>query len=327
MCLANAIYFDSLSTHWDSIQKPNICKAAYSVRVEVVLQLRTTRTDWRLSSDKLRLRQDLAMPRPLRNSYGSAKPPYSYISLTAMAIQSSPQKMLSLSEIYQFIMDHFPFYRDNTQRWQNSLRHNLSFNDCFLKIPRRPDQPGKGSLWALHPDCGAMFENGSFLRRRKRFKSEKERTSKLAKIITNETKDTHMKDESAVRCISPVDASQAGFKHPFNIENLIGSEIKSCQTMTTPIPSLPTCPSCMNTPRNTTALPGYQTNLWSAVPTAYHFTKPCTHHERLKEYEIARLGQQFFHTGDLSSFYTTVPVTSAVLPQGMFRWWVERVRG
>ncbi|XP_006020106.1 forkhead box protein B1 [Alligator sinensis] len=110
------------------------------------------------------------MPRPGRNTYSDQKPPYSYISLTAMAIQSSAEKMLPLSEIYKFIMDRFPYYRENTQRWQNSLRHNLSFNDCFIKIPRRPDQPGKGSFWALHPDCGDMFENGSFLRRRKRFK-------------------------------------------------------------------------------------------------------------------------------------------------------------
>uniref|UniRef100_H2YG96 Fork-head domain-containing protein n=1 Tax=Ciona savignyi TaxID=51511 RepID=H2YG96_CIOSA len=111
------------------------------------------------------------MPRPGRDSYGEQKPPYSYIALTAMAIQSSPNKMMSLSEIYRYIMDRFPFYRANTQRWQNSLRHNLSFNDCFVKIPRRGDQPGKG-LWGLHPTCGEMFENGSFLRRRKRFKTD-----------------------------------------------------------------------------------------------------------------------------------------------------------
>ena len=113
------------------------------------------------------------MPRPSRETYGDQKPPYSYISLTAMAIWSSPEKMLPLSEIYKFITDRFPYYRRNTQRWQNSLRHNLSFNDCFIKIPRRPDRPGKGAFWALHPSALDMFENGSFLRRRKRFKLPK----------------------------------------------------------------------------------------------------------------------------------------------------------
>uniref|UniRef100_A0A182PAE0 Fork-head domain-containing protein n=1 Tax=Anopheles epiroticus TaxID=199890 RepID=A0A182PAE0_9DIPT len=113
------------------------------------------------------------MPRPSRDTYGDQKPPYSYISLTAMAIWSSPDKMLPLSDIYKFITDRFPYYRKNTQRWQNSLRHNLSFNDCFIKVPRRPDRPGKGAYWALHPQAFDMFENGSLLRRRKRFKLHK----------------------------------------------------------------------------------------------------------------------------------------------------------
>lgn len=108
-----------------------------------------------------------------RRSYTHAKPPYSYISLITMAIQNNPQKMLTLSEIYQFIMDLFPFYRQNQQRWQNSIRHSLSFNDCFVKVPRTPEKPGKGSFWTLHPDSGNMFENGCYLRRQKRFKDEK----------------------------------------------------------------------------------------------------------------------------------------------------------
>ena len=108
-----------------------------------------------------------------RRSYTHAKPPYSYISLITMAIQNSPNKMCTLSEIYQFIMDLFPFYRQNQQRWQNSIRHSLSFNDCFVKVSRSPDKPGKGSYWALHPDSGNMFENGCYLRRQKRFKVQK----------------------------------------------------------------------------------------------------------------------------------------------------------
>jgi Forkhead domain len=53
------------------------------------------------------------------------------------------------------------------------FRHSLSFNDCFVKVPRTPDKPGKGSFWSLHPDSGNMFENGCYLRRQKRFKIPK----------------------------------------------------------------------------------------------------------------------------------------------------------
>ncbi|KAK8765909.1 hypothetical protein V5799_007310 [Amblyomma americanum] len=119
-----------------------------------------------------------------RRSYTHAKPPYSYISLITMAIQNSPSKMLTLSEIYQFIMDLFPYYRQNQQRWQNSIRHSLSFNDCFVKVPRTPDKPGKGSFWTLHPDSGNMFENGCYLRRQKRFKCEKREAVRQAQKST-----------------------------------------------------------------------------------------------------------------------------------------------
>lgn len=113
------------------------------------------------------------MPRSRKGTNGaSKKPPYSYITLTVMAIAASPQKMLQLNDIYKFIVDNFPYYRENRQRWQNSLRHNLSFNDCFMRVPRQPGQSGKGGFWALHPDCNQMFENGSLLRRKKRFKTD-----------------------------------------------------------------------------------------------------------------------------------------------------------
>ncbi|KAG7166927.1 forkhead box protein B1-like [Homarus americanus] len=180
------------------------------------------------------------MPRPSRESYGDQKPPYSYISLTAMAIWGSPEKMCTLAEIYKFIMDNFPYYRKNTQRWQNSLRHNLSFNDCFIKIPRRPDRPGKGAYWTLHPSAMNMFENGSFLRRRKRFKIPKPEKDALEAGLAQINNPLRCLEAS--RCSGETLLGGGAMpplshqtKQPFTVESLAASDAKLPQ----PLPPMP----------------------------------------------------------------------------------------
>uniref|UniRef100_A0A672GAP7 Fork-head domain-containing protein n=1 Tax=Salarias fasciatus TaxID=181472 RepID=A0A672GAP7_SALFA len=78
------------------------------------------------------------------------KPPYSYLAMIAMVIQRSPQKRLTLSEILKEISTLFPFFEGNYKGWRDSVRHNLSSYDCFVKVLKDPGKPqGKGNFWAV----------------------------------------------------------------------------------------------------------------------------------------------------------------------------------
>ncbi|KAL6948680.1 hypothetical protein ACO0QE_001153 [Hanseniaspora vineae] len=79
----------------------------------------------------------------------NVKPPYSYATLITQAILSTEEGEMSLANIYAHISSNFSYYQTGTSGWQNSIRHNLSLNKAFEKVPRREGEPGKGMKWRI----------------------------------------------------------------------------------------------------------------------------------------------------------------------------------
>lgn len=139
------------------------------------------------------------------------KPPFSYIALIAMAIRDSGTGRLTLAEINNYLMQKFPFFRGSYTGWRNSVRHNLSLNDCFLKVLRDPSRPwGKDNYWMLNPNSEYTFADGVFRRRRKRIDK------------TPNTEPTRAEQQSA-RHPSPVPETDScgKFRSSFTIDSIL----------------------------------------------------------------------------------------------------------
>ncbi|KAI6785766.1 meiosis-specific transcription factor mei4 [Emericellopsis cladophorae] len=85
------------------------------------------------------------------------KPPLSYAQLIGTAILRSPNRRLTLNQIYTWISDTYTFYNIKETGWQNSIRHNLSLHKGFEKVERPKEDPGKGHYWMIVPGCESEF--------------------------------------------------------------------------------------------------------------------------------------------------------------------------
>lgn len=99
------------------------------------------------------------------------KPPLSYACLIAEAINSTEEKRLTLSGIYQYLAEKYPYFRYTVSGWQNSIRHNLSLNKAFRKVPRSMGEPGKGMFWVVDANYKHLVEGSGPGRRVQRSKS------------------------------------------------------------------------------------------------------------------------------------------------------------
>ncbi|KAK4468540.1 hypothetical protein MN116_007737 [Schistosoma mekongi] len=117
---------------------------------------------------------------------GSAfrKPPYSYAQLIIQAIASAPNQRLTLADIYAHISKTFPYYKPHEKGWQNSIRHNLSLNRYFIRVPRSHSEPGKGAFWQLDPYCETCLISQAF---RKRRQTSSKSSSSSADLNNNNT--------------------------------------------------------------------------------------------------------------------------------------------
>ncbi|KAF5347832.1 hypothetical protein D9758_013829 [Tetrapyrgos nigripes] len=85
------------------------------------------------------------LPDPKRSS---ERPTPLIHQLAVIAIHQSPDGMLMFHEIKDAIQRRYAFYANDT-KWENSLRHALSYHSVFRRVERASNAPGRGSYWSI----------------------------------------------------------------------------------------------------------------------------------------------------------------------------------
>nr|XP_046912398.1 hepatocyte nuclear factor 3-beta-like [Dermatophagoides farinae] len=162
-----------------------------------------------------------------------------------MAILSMPDEKMVLADIYQYILDNYSYFRNRGPGWRNSIRHNLSLNDCFVKSTRSAN--GKGHFWAIHPANLEDFKKGDFRRR----KAQRKVRRHMGLSVPDDDDDDD-DDDSPIS--SPVPLVAANGKPPIAAVNRqLAYHHHSIPTL--PPPSIPPPPSSIVPPTVTPTQP------------------------------------------------------------------------
>lgn len=80
------------------------------------------------------------------------RPDMTHVQAIRLVIAASPRKMMTLAQIYQAIEERWPWHKAAGSTWKNSIRHNLSLNDCFINAERPTHEggSGKGGYWTVN---------------------------------------------------------------------------------------------------------------------------------------------------------------------------------
>lgn len=157
-----------------------------------------TRQPKKKLSPLIKAELDLAANAEKYRTDPDAKPPFSYATIICLAMRANNNKV-SLSNIYAWIRENFLFYKYADPAWQNSIRHNLSLNKCFVKLPRSKDEPGKGGFWKLDLE---RMEEGRKSKRRATMSQRVRGTKNLTPAKTTVTNSAQNNGASSINSLS-----------------------------------------------------------------------------------------------------------------------------
>ncbi|KAF4437782.1 hypothetical protein F53441_12962 [Fusarium austroafricanum] len=249
------------------------------------------------------------------------KPALSYADLIAMAIFRSPNRRLTLAQIYKWISDNYSFYSPTDAGWQNSIRHNLSLQKAFVKIERPKDDPGKGHYWVIKPGHEAQYLN-------KKPTRKSASASENLHVMSTRLEPSRPASASVQEPTlpPPVPANQSALPPLPTSQATMSMPVDLSSDATIPVSDNIGPEDVADKADQDVSLDSY---LYSPLPAAMHSSPPVSRHvdhrsntpppvSRNIASSISRSHKRKFASMDDSGYYSSVEMSSAIRPSQKF---------